>query len=108
MPARIGDVDVPEGAVGLAWLQSANLDRTVFDAPQRFDIGRAHNPHVSFGFGEHYCLGAALARLQMRVVIEEWLATVQSYAPTVDEPPQWLPTFMMRGLVHFAVDTERR
>jgi len=108
MPARIGDVDVPEGAVGLAWLQSANLDRTVFDAPQQFDIGRTHNPHLSFGFGEHYCLGAALARLQMRVVIEEWLATVQSYAPTVDEPPQWLPTFMMRGLVHFAVDTERR
>lgn len=100
--------EIPEGAVGLAWLQSANLDPAVFDEPDRFDIGRAHNPHVSFGFGEHYCLGAALARLQMRVVLEEWFATVDTYAPADDTPRQWLPTFMMRGLVHYRVHTRRR
>ena len=107
-PTRVGDVEIPEGAVGLAWLQSANLDPDVFDDPQRFDIARAHNPHVSFGFGAHYCIGAALARLQMRVVLEEWLATINAYTAVDTGPLQWLPTFMMRGLVRYDVHTDRR
>ena len=39
---------------------SANRDEAVFDAPERFDVGREPNPHVAFGFGTHFCLGAAL------------------------------------------------
>jgi cytochrome P450 len=53
---------------------SANRDEDVFAAPQRFDIARDPNPHVSFGFGEHFCLGAALGRLEARIFIEEFLA----------------------------------
>jgi len=48
--------------------------RTVFDGPDRFDIRRDPNPHVSFGFGPHFCLGASLARLEMRVMYEELTA----------------------------------
>ena len=52
---------------------SANRDEDVFDDPQVFDIRRDPNPHLSFGFGEHFCLGAHLARLEGRVFFEELL-----------------------------------
>ena len=53
---------------------SANRDEDVFRDPDRFDVRRSPNPHLSFGFGEHFCLGAALARLEARVFFEELLA----------------------------------
>ncbi|HKC52638.1 MAG TPA: cytochrome P450, partial [Myxococcota bacterium] len=52
---------------------SANRDEDVFRDPERFDVRRAPNPQLSFGFGEHFCLGAALARLEARVFFEELL-----------------------------------
>jgi cytochrome P450 len=54
---------------------SANRDERVFDQPERFDVRRAPNPHLSFGVGAHFCLGAHLARLEIRVFLEELLAT---------------------------------
>lgn len=59
---------------------SANRDEDVFEAPIRFDIGRNPNPQLSFGIGEHYCLGVHLARLEGRIFLEELLergATVE-------------------------------
>jgi cytochrome P450 len=49
---------------------SANRDEDVFAEPEAFDIGRNPNPHLAFGFGEHFCLGAALGRLEARVFLE--------------------------------------
>jgi cytochrome P450 len=54
---------------------SANRDESVFSDPQRFDVRRTPNPHLSFGVGAHFCLGAHLARLEIRVFLEELLAT---------------------------------
>ncbi len=54
---------------------SANRDEDVFDAPDRFDIGRTPNPQLSFGIGEHYCLGVHLAKLEGRIWLEELLAS---------------------------------
>jgi cytochrome P450 len=55
------------------WWASANRDERVFDDPFRFDIRRAPNPHVAFGYRSHFCLGANLARLEIRIVLEELL-----------------------------------
>lgn len=52
---------------------SANRDEDVFDDPQTFDIHRSPNPHLSFGMGVHFCLGAHLARLEARVFFAELL-----------------------------------
>jgi cytochrome P450 len=57
---------------------SANRDEDVYRSPDRFDISRSPNPHVAFGFGEHFCLGAALGRLEARVFLEEFCARFAS------------------------------
>ncbi len=73
MPIAAGDKVV-------MFYTSANRDEDVFDDPQRFDIRRAPNPHLSFGIAEHFCLGVHLARLEGRVFFEELLATF----PTIE------------------------
>ncbi len=55
----------------VVWMASANRDEEAFPDPDRFDIGRSPNNHVAFGYGEHFCLGAHLARLEMRIALEE-------------------------------------
>jgi cytochrome P450 len=70
--ARIGTVDVPEGANVLLLLGSANHDGDVFPEPEAIDLHRPNaKSHLAFGHGIHFCLGAALARLEAQVVLEE-------------------------------------
>lgn len=64
---------IREGERLLLLYGSANRDETVFRDPERFDIERQPNDHVAFGFGTHFCLGASLARLEIRVMYEELL-----------------------------------
>jgi cytochrome P450 len=73
--ARIGDVDVPEGANVLLLIGSANHDDAVFADPGAIDLRRENaRSHLAFGHGIHFCLGASLARLEARVVLEELTA----------------------------------
>jgi cytochrome P450 len=67
-------ITIPKGERVVAMLRSANRDQEVFDNPFAFDIGRAENPHVAFGGGgPHHCLGAMLARAEIRAVLDELL-----------------------------------
>ena len=77
---------------------SGNRDELIFghDAA-RFDVGRPTNPmHVAFGFGEHVCLGAGLARLEARIFLEELLARFPGYAVT--GPPERVLSTTVAGI----------
>ena len=83
------------------WEMSANRDDAVFEHPFRFDIGRDPNPHLGFGHGVHYCLGANLARLEIRVMLEELLAT--GHRIEVMGDPVWTRDNRLFGLKHLPV-----
>jgi cytochrome P450 len=76
-------VNVPEGSVLLLLTASANRDGRKFDDPDRFDVRRQIDHHVAFGYGLHFCMGAALARLEGQVALEEVLARFPAWE--VDE-----------------------
>jgi cytochrome P450 len=74
-PVRLGDRSLGEGEPVLMLYASANRDESVFgETADRFDAARDPNPHVAFGFGPHFCIGAVLARIEGRVLLEELLA----------------------------------
>lgn len=64
---RIGELEIPAGELLYCMTGAANHDPEVFDRPEAFDIRRSPNPHLSFGGGVHYCIGAPLARLEAQV-----------------------------------------
>jgi cholest-4-en-3-one 26-monooxygenase len=70
---ELGGQTIPEGDEVLLTYPAANRDAGVFDDADVFDIDRADNPHVAFGHGPHFCLGASLARLELRVLFERVL-----------------------------------
>ena len=74
---RLADADIAAGDKVAMYYASANFDEQVFAEPYRLDLGRSPNPHVAFGRGgPHFCLGAHLARLELRVLLEELAARV--------------------------------
>jgi cytochrome P450 len=84
---------------------SANRDETVFDSPQRFDINRPVGPQVAFGgLGTHFCLGAQLAKLEIRVMLEELYARVPALATTAE--PIRLRSAFFHGIKSLPATTE--
>jgi cytochrome P450 len=95
----IGDTLVPEGARVVTMLRSANRDEDVFAEPYRFDIRRDPNPHQSFGGGgAHHCLGAMLARAEVRAALDEILLNADSIE--VGEPTVTLPNLFSNMTVY--------
>ena len=87
------------------YYNSANRDDAVFPDPDHFDIARSPNPHVGFGGpGPHYCLGAHLARRELRVMLRELLARVPDI--TAGEPDRLLSSFI-NGIKHVPCDFSR-
>ncbi|MGI5426015.1 cytochrome P450 [Streptomyces sp. CA-179760] len=72
--------EIPAGQTVSVWIAAANRDPRVFDRPDVFDIERSPNPHIAFGHGIHYCLGAPLARVEIRAAMRGLLDTTVDFA----------------------------
>jgi cytochrome P450 family 142 subfamily A polypeptide 1 len=84
----VDGVSLPPGAKLVVLYESANFDETQFTEPDVFDIERAPNDHLAFGFGAHFCLGASLARLELVVMLERVLRRLPDLELATDEPPR--------------------
>jgi cytochrome P450 len=97
-PVEIGEARLPKEAKLLLLLASANRDPAVFPDPDRFDIRRPNaREHVSFGVGVHNCLGAPLARLEARIVLEEVSRRLPSLRLAENAKPSYPTSISMRG-----------
>ena len=85
---------------------SANRDPAHFADPERFDVARQPNHHIAFGFGTHFCLGAALARLEIRVFFEELVRRVRSMRLVPGTEPVEMPNAFVFGLRSAHVELE--
>ena len=90
----------------LSWLASGNRDERVFDRPDQFDARRKKNPHLSFGFGLHYCIGANLARLEARVALEALLRKTRHFERIDDAPLPLHPSPVFRSFLSIPVKLE--
>jgi cytochrome P450 len=100
----IRGVRITAGESVLLSYASGNRDDDVFEDPFRFDIGREPNKHVAFGYGVHFCLGAALARLEINSFFTELLPRLKS--AELIGPPRHLATTFVGGLKHLPIRYE--
>jgi cytochrome P450 len=101
----LGGQAIRPGDKVLVWEASANRDARVFVCPWEFDIGRTPNPHLTFGHGVHYCLGANLARLEMRVLFEELFPAFSAYE--LAGPVEWTRSNRHTGIRHLPLRLRR-
>jgi cytochrome P450 len=102
---ELGGKRISAGQKVLVWEGSANRDPLRFDEPDAFALQRDPNPHLSFGHGAHFCLGAHLARLEIRVALEEVLRTVTSF--TLAAPAQWTRSNRHTGIRHLPLRLDK-
>jgi cytochrome P450 len=89
-------VSIPRGAEVALLFGSANYDPAVFADPYRLDVRRSDNPHISFGAGIHFCLGASLARIELECSFGALLDKAPALA--LVRAPEWKPGYVIRGL----------
>ena len=94
--SEVGGVTIPRGSIVIALLASANRDATQFENPDRFDLDRPAPAHLAFGMGNHFCIGASLARLEGRIALEMILTRLRGLALTSDEVERH-GSFLVRG-----------
>jgi cytochrome P450 len=103
--AEIGGMPVRAGDKVVFWEASANRDERVFADSMAFDVHRDPNPHIGFGHGIHHCLGASLARLEVRITLEETLQRFDALELTGE--PEWTRSNKHTGLRHVPVRFHR-
>lgn len=97
----VRDVPIAAGESVLLSYPSGNRDEEIFEDPFRFDVGREPNKHVAFGYGVHFCLGAALARMEINSFFSELIPRLESIELT--GPAQHTATTFVGGLKHLPV-----
>jgi len=98
---EIRGVPIKAGQRIVMWYPSANRDEEVFPDGDRFDIARQPNDHIAFGIGEHFCLGAGYARLELRVMFEELFRRMPDIE--LDGKPERLQSSFIGGIKHMPV-----
>ena len=99
---ELGGHRIAAGEKVTLWYPSGNRDEAEFDDPHRFDIGRTPNHHMAFGAGgPHYCLGASLAKLELKVMFEALVRRLPDVAPA--GPPQRLRNNLLNSIKHLPV-----
>ncbi len=98
---ELGGVALAQGDWVAAWVASANRDETVFDKPYEFNPARNPNPHIGFGIGPHYCIGAALSRLALSRLLQELVERVEHLEPA--GPVTHLYSNWINGIVSLPV-----
>lgn len=97
-PTDLDGITIRPGDKVVFWEASANRDERVFDASMTFDVARDPNPHLGFGHGLHFCLGASLARLELRITLDELAARVAHLE--LAGTPEWTRSNKHTGLRH--------
>ena len=101
-------VEVPKGSTLWLIFGSANRDERVFPDPDRFDPTRPNvREHVAFGRGAHFCIGAPLARLEMRVALEQLTKRLRDVRLAADNRFEYEPSYILRGLSALDLEVER-
>jgi cytochrome P450 len=104
-PVTLAGVELPEGTRLLLWLAACNRDPAVFPEPERFDLHRAEvHRALSFGKGAHYCLGAALGRLEVQLCLEELVARRPGLRLVPDQRLRFHPNISFRGPLELLVE----
>ena len=104
---ELGGQTIKAGDQVLLMYSSANRDPGHFTDPETFDVRRTPNNHIAFGFGTHFCLGASLARLEIKIFFEEFLrriTNVRLVAGSVEE----MPNAFVYGIKHATIEFDRR
>ncbi len=104
VPYEIGGVSFSPGDPVLLSYPSANRDEDAYPDPFRFDVGRTPNKHLAFGFGVHYCLGAMLARMELKAMFTALLPRLNSVE--LDGEPELMKTLFVGGLKHLPIRYE--
>jgi cytochrome P450 len=106
----LGGVHLPEGSTVVLSLMSANRDEEVFSEPERFDPGRGPQlrQHLAFGHGPHMCVGAGLARMELRIAVQALAERVQSIRVIDPAAATYNESYMLRGLLALPVVVTRR
>jgi cytochrome P450 len=97
----LGGVDIACGSTAVLLFGSANRDPAQFDTPDVVDLNRASpRRHLAFGHGIHYCVGAALARIEARAVLTTLLEWTREFTLDPDDAPRWADSFLVRRHEH--------
>ena len=102
--AEVNGVTIPKGNQVVLMYSSANRDEKYFDRPEEFLVDRTPNNHIAFGFGTHFCLGASLARLEIRVFFEELLRRTSGWKLTPGTAPVEMANAFVRSIDSAHVD----
>ncbi|MDQ1914731.1 cytochrome P450 [Paenibacillus sp. GD4] len=103
----IGGHTIKAGEQVISWVGAANRDEAKFTAAEQFNLHRKPNPHISFGFGIHFCLGAPLARLEGRIAFELLLRHIRDIRQIPGKPTPPIPSSFVFGMKQYPISFQR-